>query len=206
MVYKFGEEKMNANNSQRGFNINSISKYRGSIMGVAIVGILLCHYNECRTIQGLSPSVLSKVLGLGCCFVDVFLILSGVGLYYSFSKNNDVAAFYKRRLLRLLPTYLIIAVPYWIYHDMFLEGGSIVTALYNLSFGSLLAEGVQRFWFVFLILILYLIFPLVYKALDVKRSVKRILLVAILAFLVLGGVLLNQLVPEFYSNIRIAFE
>lgn len=197
---------MNANNFQRGFNINNISKYRDSIMGVAIVGILLCHYNECRTIQGLSPNILSKFFGLGNCFVDVFLILSGVGLYYSFSKNNAVVDFYKRRLLRLLPTYLIIAVPYWIYHDMFLEGGSIVTVLYNLSFGSLLVEGVHRFWFVFLILILYLLFPFVYKALNVKGSVNKNVLITILAFLVVGGVLLNRLIPEFYSNIRIAFE
>ena len=58
------------------FEYRLISKYRKALMGISIIGILFCHYNECRTIHGLSGNVVSKILGFGTAFVDVFLILS----------------------------------------------------------------------------------------------------------------------------------
>ena len=119
-------------------------------MGIAIIGILFCHYNECRIAHNLEGNALSKMLAFGNCFVDVFLVLSGIGLYYSFSRDRSIIQFYKKRLRRLLPTYLIIAVPYWIYNDMFVSNNSVESVLYDLSFGSFLFNGVKRFWFVFL--------------------------------------------------------
>ena len=69
--------------------------------------------------HGKTMSMILSICSLGNRFVDAFLILSGIGLYYSFKKNDNVLQFYIRRLIKLLPAYCILAIPYWIYYDLF---------------------------------------------------------------------------------------
>ena len=68
--------------NNRVYDLNSISKNRQCLLGVATVCILLCH-----SIVGSSPiaasPVLRHVLNYGNIGVDIFLFVSGVGMYYS---------------------------------------------------------------------------------------------------------------------------
>ena len=100
---------------------NLVSKYRTELMGCSILGIILFHWYENCMIHGKSINFILHLFSLGNRFVEVFLILSGMGLYYSFKKQENIKTFYLRRITKLLPTYLILGIPYWIYFDCFLN-------------------------------------------------------------------------------------
>lgn len=87
---------MNKKNS-----LSSISKYRSPIMGMAIIWVVMFHYR-------LQAPILSVISNYGYAGVDFFMFLSAFGLYYSMSKNDNVMMFYKKRFLRIFPTYFII--------------------------------------------------------------------------------------------------
>jgi len=59
-----------------------LSKYRTELMGVGAICILLCH-SVGRGV--LMPDFLSQILSYGNIGVDIFLLLSGMGMYYSLS-------------------------------------------------------------------------------------------------------------------------
>ena len=100
-----------------------MSRYRGELMGAAIVFIILFHVPLARS---------DAFFGLRRCGnigVDMFF-LSGIGLWYSWVKNPSVSHFYKRRLLRIFPTWLVISSIYYLqrfnfetgdYLDLFLD-------------------------------------------------------------------------------------
>lgn len=45
---------------------------------------------------------------IGFYGVDIFLFLSGLGVYFSLMKRPNVLRFYKARLVRILPAYVIV--------------------------------------------------------------------------------------------------
>lgn len=80
-----------------------ISRYRGELMGAAMLFVILFHVSLSRD---------DPFYGLRRCGnvgVDMFLFLSGVGLWFAWTKQPSVRAFYRRRLLRILPTWLLVA-------------------------------------------------------------------------------------------------
>lgn len=78
-------------------NFTLISKYRSALMGVAILLIIIHHLAEKNTI-----------LRIGYVGVDIFLFVSGLGLVFAWKKLPDIKVFYKRRFLRVYPTWLLI--------------------------------------------------------------------------------------------------
>ena len=118
-------------------------------MGVAIIFIMASH-----TLGGYAA--------YGIIGVEWFLVLSAIGLYYSLQKNSDVLSFYKRRLIRILPAYLIVAVPYFLiaYPFVFKDFMIRLTGL-NLPYW-----GEKAFWFVTLIIICYLIAPFYFRIVN----------------------------------------
>lgn len=191
--------------SNRIISYQWFSKYRNQMMGISIIGILFCHYDECRSLSGMGSTKMSLLLSMGTCFVDVFLLLSGIGLFYSFDKNHRLDMFYKKRILRLLPTYLILAVPYWIYNDMILQHLGISSTLYDLTFLSMLFNGVHRFWFIFAIIILYFLFPAFFYILQ-KGQYRIIMFVLSIALSIIVGAIIHVCIPQIYGNLRIMIE
>ena len=90
------------------FNWNLVSRFRSEIMGVAIILVVICHSDAFSwgKIQ-LYINEFMKVFAIG---VDIFLFVSGIGLYFSMKKNSDVFCFYKKRFLRIIPEFLIISI------------------------------------------------------------------------------------------------
>ena len=84
-------------------NTNLISSYRRELMAVAMFAILLTHMNcdfGCFAINRLA------LCGQGG--VDAFFFLSGFGMYYSGMKKTTLATFYKKRAVRIFPSFLAI--------------------------------------------------------------------------------------------------
>ena len=70
-------------------------------MGIAILWIFFYH-------TGVSVPGLHAIFSTGWIGVEIFFMLSGFGCCASLSKNPSVTAFYKRRAIRILPTWLTI--------------------------------------------------------------------------------------------------
>lgn len=96
-------------------NLGDLSKYRTELMGIATIMILLCH---AQPFGVQLPPILSKLLTYGNQGVDIFLFVSGMGLYYSLEKIHGASQllhWYKKRYKRILIPYLIIATPFLLY-------------------------------------------------------------------------------------------
>lgn len=95
-------------------NFNDINKYRTAIMGFAALWIYFYHeqgYEWCHVY--FSPQIVSRLLyfikRLGFCGVDIFLLLSGIGLVYAIEKSS-IGTFYRRRLERVFVPFVILGV------------------------------------------------------------------------------------------------
>ena len=127
----------------------------------------------------LGSVFLDRIASLGDCCVDVFLFISGYCIYYSWTKNPDYRTFLKKRVLRILPTYLIIAIPFFLWQDHLSWN-----FLYDTSGASFLIEGRLEAWFPISILGFYLISPWLIRLVSGKNSIWIILtLIAIIAIL-----------------------
>ena len=89
-------------------NLGKISAYRGELMGFAILIVMLFHMGVPRS------SSWYGLVRMGNLGVDIFLFLSGMGLWYSWSKNPALRQFYFNRVIRIYPAWLIIAGYYFI--------------------------------------------------------------------------------------------
>lgn len=104
--------------------------------------------------------------------VDIFVILSGIGLAYG-SHCNGAGLFLRRRFVRILPTYWLLLTAFVVLNSHFLLHNYTPAniALYYLGihgwFGDVYAMSiVDSFWFITLILSLYLIYAALHKLMD----------------------------------------
>ena len=64
-------------------NLNIFSQYRSALMGFSTVLILICHSIE---YIGVNTGLMYHLLIQGNRGVDIFLFLSGIGIYYSLNR------------------------------------------------------------------------------------------------------------------------
>ena len=81
------------------FEIKDISTFRSELMGWAIVWIMMLHF----TFTQIKP--LGFIAQYGFAGVEIFMLVSGLGLFFSLDKDINIGHFYRRRLLRIFPTY-----------------------------------------------------------------------------------------------------
>lgn len=140
-----------------------LSKYRGAIMGFAAVWILVFHEWQMLTKNPdggfyLFNFLESFIKTIGFCGVDIFLMLSGVGLTFAIRKGG-LGAFYYRRLKRVFLPFLTIAII-----RNALEHWGWKYFIGNITGYRFYTESMYTFlWFVPAIITLYLVFPFYYK-------------------------------------------
>lgn len=174
-----------------------LSKYRGELMGIGILEVMLLHYFTLNNAP--VPGFVSPLVGL--VYVQGFLFLSGFGLFYSFSNDNDLKNFYKKRFVNVLIPYLIIAIPYYTY--FFVMNQQDLVPVYSRSlepisgivtyFGRITTLGYWHegnfngMWYLALTVLLYLMYPVahqVFRRIGGGRcSLIWLLIIAILACL-----------------------
>ena len=165
-------------------NFSSLSKYRNAIYGLCAIWIVFFHGSETFNIndcEGIRMT-LGLILRTGNCAVDVFMLLSGIGLYFSLSKKPKLSTFYWRRLTRIYLPYLILIVPYLIYTCIIAEqhiDRFFKTALaINYWLGD---DEPIVLWYISAVIIFYLISPLLFKAIHYQEKnalLRTILMVA----------------------------
>ncbi len=126
-------------------------------MGLSIIAVVLYHLVSFTNIYRHTsvPVFLNGYLG-----VDVFFVLSTFGLCFSFEKNN-ITTFYKHRIKRLFPLYLIfLLLVYFIFRPSSPLLNIILFQCSGLSAIKALHTDVERY--TPSIICVYLLFPLLY--------------------------------------------
>lgn len=181
-------------------SFNIFSKYREVLMGMAILSVLIFHYTDDCYAFGINYSGIVKYyrVYIGSSGVDIFLLLSGLGLYYSFSKNSNIKDFYCKRFKRILIPYFMIAIPIYIWYDFVYLSDGIIGFIKNLFFITLFTSGNVLFWYIFFIIVCYLLFPLIYK--FIYKSSDSVSLIKILG-IVLTLIVIILFIGKYYPTI-----
>lgn len=142
-------------------NLNNLSKYRAQLMGVAMLMVIFHHLPF--EINNVIYHYFKQNAGFG---VDIFLLLSGIGLYFSISKENvSLGDYYRHRAIRIFPIYALIILAVSI-----LKGNyDIWSYLLKATTIGWWVNGVCFDWFIPTIVMLYAVFPLFYL-LILKRN------------------------------------
>ena len=82
-------------------DLRFLSQYRLSFMGVAIFWVFFYH-------TGVTILGLRELFSVGWIGVEILFLVSGFGLSQSLSKDANLLRFYKRRFVRIVPTWLAI--------------------------------------------------------------------------------------------------
>ena len=88
----------------------------------------------------------------------MFLFLSGIGLYFSYTKDRNKVKFYKNRFIRIMPYYIPIAIVWYMFYNIVFEG-DIQRCLIDISTLGFWTHGNMCMWYISAILVLYLITP-----------------------------------------------
>lgn len=178
-------------------NLRNLLKHRNAIYGFLALWIVLFHINR-KLGEPVQIPVISQWLLCGNMAVDIFLFLSGCCLYLSMDRKPDVNGFYRRRILRLLPSYLLITLPFWIWRSLVeapRSGGGFhfIRFIADISSATFWLKGVEVTWFVYAILLFYIIFPIIFKI--VKKSLRKALLLLLAIYAL--NVIATECIPVY---------
>lgn len=148
--------------------LSNISKYRTHIMGAAMMWIMWFH-----SAFGGGGEVLHFIHNIGFFGVDIFLLVSGLGLYFSMRKSKSVGEFYKKRAVRILPAYLIVTVCWYAFYKPEISFGDKLLSILGINYfrGTIYSRPEYFDWFLPTLFVLYLLTPL-YDKLFQRASVK----------------------------------
>lgn len=190
------------------FNTSDISRYRQTLMGVAIFGVMFSHWFGFQSIKSGIPYELSAIV-VRLVFTEGFLFLSGFGLYYSFSKNQDIKSFYKRRFIRLYIPFVLLSLPLYLYFLIAREGYGFVDFFSQLTTVYFWFKGnYGGMWYVSLSIMLYLFFPLLYRFIFLKKSTGSVCIRGLCFFIFFYFIIIaiKSLYGDYYGLIKIGVE
>ena len=186
------------------FELRKISDARPHLMGLATLWVVFFHSIRLNFYQPWLlghphlMDVLNRLREEGNCGVDIFFFLSGLGLFFSWTRLQETSEhplldFYKRRASRILPPVLVASVLYygWIGTKGTRDWLGKILFLNNFSSSQ---EG-NQYWFFALLLLLYLCYPLIWEIIDRWRTPGAMILIAVT---VLGPLMLRRIFSETY--------
>lgn len=184
-------------------NWGLLSKYRDELYGISIIWIILFHGLEIkRTALPKFLRFIDPILDHGNCGVEIFLFLSGICLFFSLEGNYDILAFLKKRIKRIILPFLLIDGVYWFYSCIYLKG-DFSQFIQNITFYSFWIGKVKTVWFIALILLLYLIYPIIYRVV-VKNKHASYIIALVVAFFYLLCFALKCFFPSWFSGVEVA--
>ncbi|MBR1463505.1 MAG: acyltransferase [Prevotella sp.] len=138
------------------------SRYRSALMGAAMLFVMFFHVGMPKS------ELMYGVVRCGNIGVDMFLFLSGIGLWYAWTKNPQLRHFYWRRYVRIYPAWILMAALFYI--PNFIEFGvkSYSPDVPNLVANILVNWSFWRvddltFWFIPAIMMMYTFAPFYMK-------------------------------------------
>ncbi|MCQ2426267.1 MAG: acyltransferase [Lachnospiraceae bacterium] len=176
-------------------DLKRISTYRGALMGLAALWIYFFHlWTPLLSDVGAVAGIEKFLKRAGFCGVDIFLLLSGIGLTYAIGKTG-LLKFWYRRVRRLIVPTLAIGIIRAI--D---ETWTASAFIKNVSGWNFWFKSMYSFvWFVPAIVTLYLLFPLLWKAMTASSQKMLFLFGFLEVWLLLSLVLEGTLRADLYG-------
>lgn len=199
-------------------NWSILSEQRAELMGFSILLIMFFHFCEnfsllipgwkSMTFDGTLPYLIWRFINIvakyGMCGVEMFLVLSGMGLFFSFHKNNDLFHFYKKRFLAIAIPYFMIAAPYLVWQNFIWDGmprGGVRWFFSDLFLLTTFESDNRQGWYVALILFCYALFPLFYQIVSKFKTIGFVIFEA----LMIGGLyVLERSQNELFTHFEVA--
>ena len=127
-------------------------RHRQTWLGVALLWVILFHLP-----LDLGPLRCVQLIGYGG--VDICFFASGIGCFYSLCSEANILNFMKRRLKRLVPTYLVFIVV-WLAYQFVAGNFRLQMALGNvLAIQNFTGHGEDFNWYISAIFLFYLLAP-----------------------------------------------
>lgn len=134
--------------------------------------------------------------------VDIFLFMSGICLYFSFTKNLDVLMFIKKRITRILYplclTSVLLWIKYLVIHKITIWGffNRIFLVQYWIS------DDLQV-WFASLIVVLYILYPYIYYFIFEKKINTSIFVrtIALIVAVIIVTIAIKEETPKYFENV-----
>lgn len=161
--------------------LSALSQYRSQLMGFAILIVILFHVGGMR-----HDTIAYCFCRCGNVGVDIFLFVSGIGIWHSWCKRPDLWTYLVRRCVRIYPAWTVIACFYYIplYYKGQLSGTyTIVEILFNWGFWE---HDELNFWYIPAIMMLYVIAPAYMHLIQRSPSYRWMPVMAILICLLLN--------------------
>lgn len=159
----------------------NLTKYRNVWMALAALWIL--YYHVSLPTFGCALLHTAKTYGYGG--VDIFVFASGLGCYHSLTKRYDPPAFFKKRVLRILPSYYAVLIPWVIFQALRVGVSAQAVAANFLCVDFLARSTFQTMWYMNAVWVYYLAaLFLVPACRDASRIKKAFLLLFCFAFAV----------------------
>ncbi len=166
-----------------------LSERRSELMGFSILWVVWFHSSFRLDFFPAEPlnTFFEFIKKTGYGGVDIFLLLSGMGIYRSLSKNN-VSDYIKNRLRKIVPVWwAYLALYYLLGKFVFDVAISAKDALGIATFmGFWLNDDIIGNWYVYAIMLFYLISPVIYSLLNESRNKKRMCLALVIISVILS--------------------
>jgi len=184
--------------------VDIIGRNRVWLLGVATIWVALFHsywmdFSKSLFLSSIGiADFLNFVKRIGNSGVDIFLLLSGYGLYYSFYNDNRILPFYKKRLLRILPALFLVE---FIYYGVVGTNEFSVWLQKSFLYGFWI-PGMQcgAWWYFSLLMVCYIVFPVIFHVINKYDIVGTILLIVVAIF---AALLLRKHSVDYFIQIEI---
>lgn len=156
-------------------SVKKISEYRASLMGLAILAIMVCH--NTLYFQGAYMGANDRLKILSQCGVDIFFFLSGMGCFISLC-SNSTGKFYFKRFLKIMCPYLMVVVCYGFFRIV-VCADDVFQFIGKYCLITFFTKGELEEWFIAGILATYLLAPLFYKLINEHAKLFAVLVCAV---------------------------
>lgn len=154
-------------------------------MGFAILIIVFYHFCNCGGTTTIDKA-LRGLFSQGYVGVDIFMVVSGLGLTYSLLKNGNLREYYIKRWVRIFPFFTFITlVECWL-----IRGESFGLALLRSTTLGYWFDFPYIDWYIPALVGLYVIFPVIFHVVVKPRRYWLALDVGIVCFV--AGILIAE--------------
>ena len=174
------------------FSFDALSRFRTPLMGFAALNLMLLHVFQ--NFELLGSLIVFNMFESGA---DLFMLLSGFGLFYSVDKGFTLSSYVKKRFLRIYPEYILTCA----LQAVLFETGVMWFLKYITTAGYWMSD-TTLFWFYAIIVVLYIVYPVIHKIIKKSDTGAVILIISIIAV----EIILPFFIGEYYWGKSIALE
>lgn len=150
-------------------------------MGIAMM--VMVYFHSSLPVDDVFGLHFLKLIGdIG---VDIFLIMSGFGIFFSVKKYSSYKAFVAQRCKRILPAFLLISVLWYALQDLLLGDFAVIQFFLDITTLSFWIDGRLRTWYLSSLILLYFLTPLFIKYWRKYKHLDAILIFVFISIAVL---------------------